>query len=66
MSEHSLLFPELHLASGELQDSPKLWSTGVFPSQKIEEFVASGWFRAGAPITEVPIQPACLDVRLGP
>jgi dCTP deaminase len=66
MSEHSLLFPELHLGSGELQDSPRLWSTGVFPSQKIEEFVAAGWIRAGVPITEVQIQPASLDLRLGP
>jgi len=66
MSEHSLLFPELHLGSGKLPDSPKPWSTGVFPSQKIEEFVASGWIRASAPIAEVQIQPASLDLRLGP
>ena len=66
MSEHSLLFPELHLGSGKLPDSPKPWSTGVFPSQKIEEFVAAGWIRASAPIAEVQIQPASLDLRLGP
>jgi len=66
MSEHPLLFPELHLGSGKLPDSPKPWSTGVFPSQKIEEFVAAGWIRASAPIAEVQIQPASLDLRLGP
>lgn len=66
MSYHSLLFPELHLGSGEPQDSSKLWSTGVFPSQKVEEFIAAGWIRASAPIAEVQIQPASLDLRLGP
>ena len=60
MSYHSLLFPELE------QDSPAPRSTGVFPSQKIQEFIDSGRIHASTPIAEAQIQPASLDLRLGP
>ncbi|OFV96512.1 MAG: 2'-deoxycytidine 5'-triphosphate deaminase [Acidobacteria bacterium RIFCSPLOWO2_02_FULL_61_28] len=60
MSYHSLLFPELE------QDSPAPRSTGVFPSQKIQEFIDSGRIHAPTPIAEAQIQPASLDLRLGP
>ena len=60
MSYHSLLFPELQ------QDWREPRNTGVFPSQKIQQFIASGWIRASKPVTEEQIQPASLDLRLGP
>jgi len=60
MSYHALLFPELQ------QDWPAPRTTGVFPSQKIQEFIDSGRIRASAPIEDVQIQPASLDLRLGP
>ena len=65
MSHDPLLFPELERSLPELQDLAKPRGTGVFPSQKIEEFIASGWVCASTPITNVQIQPASLDLRLG-
>src|SRR5258706_13970354 len=60
MSHNVMLFPELE------KDLRALRSTGVFPSQKIQEFVQTDRIRASAPITEAQIQPASLDLRLGP
>src|SRR5712691_10840703 len=60
MSHNVMLFPELE------KDLRELRSTGVFPSQKIQEFVQTDRIRASAPITEAQIQPASLDLRLGP
>lgn len=68
MNDHALLFPELQSLAEPPQPeelTPRL-RTGVFPSQKIGEFIASGWVRAASPIEEVQIQPASLDLRLGP
>ena len=60
MSHNVLLFPELEKYLHETR------GTGIFPSQKISEFIAAGRIRASAPITDVQIQPASLDLRLGP
>ena len=60
------LFPEL---TGELPLARKLresWNTGVFPSQKIREFIDKKQICASSPITEAQVQPASLDLRLGP
>ena len=65
MNDHALLFPELAGLPGP-QTTPEPRPTGVYPSQKIEEFIAAGWGRAAAPIADVQIQPASLDLRLGP
>ena len=60
MSHNVLLFPELEKFLHESR------GTGVFPSQKIQEFIQNNRIRATAPITEAQIQPASLDLRLGP
>ncbi len=60
MRDEVLLFPELERKTAE----PR--STGVFPSQKIEELIASEMIRAAQPIVAKQIQPASLDLRLGP
>jgi len=67
MNDHALLFPELQgLAEPPQPEELSRLRTGVFPSQKIEEFIASGWIRATSPIADVQIQPASFDLRLGP
>ena len=65
MNDHALLFPELE-GLPESQNTAEPRPTGVYPSQKIEEFIAAGWVRSSAPIEGVQIQPASLDLRLGP
>lgn len=60
MSHDASLFPELE------QESPEPRSTGVFPSHKIQELILSGRIGASSPIAEEQIQPASLDLRLGP
>ena len=56
----NLLFPEL---SKDLRESR---TTGVFPYQKIKEFIDTERIRAATPIDDVQVQPASLDLRLGP
>ena len=58
MSEIQDLFPEL----GSLESLDQ----GVFPSQKIRELIQGGHIKAAAPITEEQVQPASMDLRLGP
>ena len=41
-------------------------TTGVYPSQKIQEFIHTDRIRASSAITGAQIQPASLDLRLGP
>lgn len=60
MNHEVLLFPELEKYLRESR------ATGVFPSQKIVEFIEAGRIRASEPISDVQIQPASLDLRLGP
>jgi dCTP deaminase len=54
------LFPEL---SGE---APSLYTTGLLPSQRIQEFIQAGHITAAEPIAPDQVQPASLDLRLGP
>ncbi len=42
------------------------FSTGILPSQQIREAIAEGQIVATSPIPEEQIQPASLDLRLGP
>ena len=60
MNHNILLFPELE------KDLRESHGTGVFPSQKIQEFIQTGRIRAALPITEAQIQPASIDLRMGP
>ena len=64
MSDNIYLFPELEKELRELR------STGVLPSQKIQEFIQNGRIRAtlgevDVKIWDQQIQPASLDLRLG-
>ena len=54
------LFPEIE----ERLRTP--YSTGVLPAQNIEELINSGCITASSPIESSQIQPASLDLRLGP
>jgi dCTP deaminase len=60
MSHNTSLFPELERTLAETR------ATGVFPSQRIAEFIASGRIAATVPVEPKQIQPASLDLRLGP
>lgn len=55
------LFPELERDLESLS-----YRTGTLPSQDIENLIAGGRIGASVPITERQIQPASLDLRLGP
>jgi dCTP deaminase len=54
------LFPEL-----DLEDRVS-HSTGILPSQKIRELIEAGHITARTPIGEEQVQPASIDLRLGP
>ena len=54
------LFPELD------QDIQLLSKTGVFPSQHLRRAIKDGSIQCNIPIQEAQIQPASLDLRLGP
>ena len=54
-----LLFPEY------AADIAASHATGIYPSQKIEEFITAGYITADTPIRPEQIQPASIDLRLG-
>src|SRR5712671_5568409 len=54
------LFPE----SDKDPNSP--FTTGILPSQKIQELIDVGYIKAPSPIPSAQIQPASMDLRLGP
>jgi len=54
------LFPELE------KDLRAFRTTGVLPSQKIKELINTGCISAQTPISDDQIQPASIDLRLGP
>ena len=56
------LFPEL---DNDLKSLTAI-STGILPSQDLHALVEAGGITAGVPISEEQIQPASLDLRLGP
>jgi dCTP deaminase len=53
------LFPELATESST-------YTTGVLPAQNIQELVRAERITAGVPIDDTQIQPASMDLRLGP
>ncbi len=53
------LFPEI------LDDRPTR-TTGLLPSQRLEELIDAGYVRADVPILAGQIQPSSIDLRLGP
>src|ERR1051325_10191131 len=60
MAQNTSLFPELE------RILPEPRATGVYPSQRIQEFFASGRIAAASPPDQKQIQPASLDLRMGP
>ena len=63
MSQNISLFPELRRGLAEATESR---DRGVYPSQRIQEFIASGRIACRVPPEPKQIQPASLDLRLGP
>jgi dCTP deaminase len=45
---------------------PPAPSPGVLPWQALRAAIAAGWIRAAVPVEDVQVQPASLDLRLGP
>src|SRR5438552_2331041 len=60
MSEALSLFPEL------VRDENELKTTGLLPSQRLEECLEAGYIRAAKPVLAEQIQPSSIDLRLGP
>lgn len=54
------LFPELSVSDSTDR------TTGILPSQMIQRLIATGRIRSSVEITEEQIQPASIDLRLGP
>ena len=54
------LFPELE------REIQHFRTTGIVPYQGLKELIERGVIRASEPITEAQLQPASLDLRLGP
>jgi len=50
----------------ELRDQPPSYTTGILPSQTIEELIAAGYVTANPAVAPEQIQPSSLDLRLGP
>src|SRR5438270_4146145 len=59
MADTLALFPELLSRQADSR------TTGVLPSQRLEDFIAAGHIRANVPITPDQIQPSSIDLRLG-
>jgi len=62
MSHNISLFPELRRGLAEATESR---DRGVYPSQRIQEFIASGRIACRVPPEPKQIQPASLDLRPG-
>jgi|ERR1700752_1376086 len=60
MSYNIGLFPEL------FPEQTVSYTTGIFPSQTIRQFMAAGRIRSSFEIADEQIQPASIDLRLGP
>src|SRR2546428_4657200 len=50
----------------ELRDRPPSYTTGILPSQSIEELIAAGHMAANPAVAAEQIQPSSLDLRIGP
>ncbi|HKW99084.1 MAG TPA: 2'-deoxycytidine 5'-triphosphate deaminase [Bryobacteraceae bacterium] len=54
------------LLFNELKENPASYTTGILPSQTIEELIAAGHVTANPAIAADQIQPSSLDLRIGP
>ena len=50
----------------ELREHLPTYTTGILPSQSIEELIAAGHITATPPVAPEQIQPSSLDLRIGP
>jgi len=66
MSQSTFLSPELERSFRKPPVQPERPDRGVFPSQRISEFIDKNLLSASVPIEANQIQPASLDLRLGP
>lgn len=46
-------------------NNPRVFSTGILPSQMMQQLIATGEIAAETPISKKQIQPASIDLRLG-
>ena len=60
MSDTLALFPDL--VTSPPSDAR---TTGILPSQRLEDLVAAGHIRANSPIGAAQIQASSIDLRLG-
>ena len=60
MSDTLALFPDL--VGSQSSDAR---TTGILPSQRLEDLVAAGYIRASSPISATQIQASSIDLRLG-
>ena len=58
MADTLALFPELESRPADSR------TTGVLPSQRLEEFIAAGHIRAAVAISADQIQPSSIDLRV--
>jgi len=49
-----------------MSDGDQKFNTGILPSQTLRALIAEGVIRASAPILDAQVQPASIDLRLGP
>lgn len=66
MSESTFLSGDLEQSFRRLREPPENPERGVYPSQRIVEFIEKNQISATIPIETKQIQPASLDLRLGP
>jgi dCTP deaminase len=50
----------------ELRENLPSFTTGILPSQSIEELIAAGHITANPPLLPEQVQPSSLDLRIGP
>jgi dCTP deaminase len=55
-----------NLFSGSDKEANASFTTGILPSHKIQELIDVGYIKAQRPIPGAQIQPASMDLRLGP
>jgi dCTP deaminase len=60
------LFPDLPSSSPAEDEAPETFTTGVLPSQRIRALIERHHLSASTPFLDEQVQPASVDLRLGP
>src|SRR5437762_6852390 len=66
MDGHELQFSMLDLFPELQRDLQTIYTSGLVPFQEIKAMIEAGQIRASVPVTEAQLQPASIDLRLGP